>query len=214
MNTIRYLICDDHKIFRQGLKLALLDDSNLELVGEASNGIELLELWKQCKADVILLDIQMPEMDGAETIKHLRAINTEVKIIIISMFEDERFVMHFMEAGANGFLSKNAEPDEIKDAIYAVCAHGIYFNNRVSGSLLRNVAMKRSKPLAKNIQLTDREMQVLELICKEYTATEIAKEIFLSARTVEGIRSSLIDKFGVRNTAGLVIYAIRHGLVH
>ncbi|MBS1588781.1 MAG: response regulator transcription factor [Bacteroidetes bacterium] len=214
MNTIKYLICDDHKIFRQGLKLALLDDSNLELVGEASNGLELLKQWKQCKPDVILLDIQMPEMDGAETIKQLRAEDAEVKIIIISMFEDERFVMHFMEAGANGFLSKNAEPEEIKDAIYAVCTHGIYFNNRVSGSLLRNVAIKRSKPLPINIQLNEREIQVLELICKEYTTAEIGKEIFLSTRTVEGIRSALIEKFGVRNTAGLVIYAIRYGIVY
>lgn len=212
MSVIKYLVADDHKIFREGLKLALSDDPGIRCVGEAGNGKEVLDLLHRLKPDVILLDIKMPEMDGIETVKRIRETDQDVKLVMITMYEDEHFIIHLMEAGANGYLIKNAEPEEIKAAIHTAQHTGHYFNDYVSNVLLRKVIKKdeRRKP---EIRLSDRELQVLTLICQERTASEIGKEIFLSARTVEGIKSALIEKLGVRNTAGLVVYALKNGVI-
>ncbi len=212
MSVIKYLVADDHKIFREGLKLALSDDPGISCVGEAGNGKEVLDLLHRLKPDVILLDIKMPEMDGIETVKRIRETDPDVKLVMITMYEDEHFIIHLMEAGANGYLIKNAEPEEIKAAIHTAHHTGHYFNDYVSNVLLRKVIKKdeRRKP---EIRLSDRELQVLTLICQECTASEIGKQIFLSARTVEGIKSGLIEKLGVRNTAGLVVYALKNGVI-
>lgn len=212
MSVIKYLVADDHKIFREGLKLALSDDPGISCVGEAGNGKEVLDLLHRLKPDVILLDIKMPEMDGIETVKRIRETDPDVKLVMITMYEDEHFIIHLMEAGANGYLIKNAEPEEIKAAIHTAHHTGHYFNDYVSNVLLRKVIKKdeRRKP---EIRLSDRELQVLTLICQERTASEIGKQIFLSARTVEGIKSGLIEKLGVRNTAGLVVYALKNGVI-
>jgi len=130
------------------------------------------------------------------------------------MYEDDKFIIHLMEIGANGYLLKNAEPDEIRKAIYAVHENGYYFNDLVNKALLKKLVLKNNiKPsFNENVDLTERELEVLKLICEEKTAAEIAKQIFLSPRSVEGIRQRLIEKIGVRNTAGIVMFAVKHGL--
>lgn len=214
MATIQYIITDDHKIFRQGLRLALHNYPDLKFTGEAANGLELLSLLEQQTPNVILLDLKMPEMDGREVLKKIRAKYPNVKILILTMYEEEHFILHLIEEGANGYLLKNAEPDEINLAMQTVVENEYYFNDLVSAAMLRNMLQKSkiANRVKVGIKLTDKEEEVLRLICAERTASEIAKEIFLSQRTVEGIRSLLLEKTGARNTAGLVLYAIKNGI--
>lgn len=214
MTLIKYAIADDHKIFRQGLRFALADDHKLKLVGEAENGLMLLDLVISQKPDVVLLDLKMPQMDGIETTRRLHDAHPDVKILMLTTFDDEHFILHLLELGANGYLLKNSDPDEIKKAIHTVYENDYYFNHLVSTTMLRKLTSKNGNLRFKDaIKLNDREVDVLKLICQELTTAEIAAKIFLSPRTIEGIRTSLIEKIGVRNTAGLVVYALKNGIV-
>ena len=214
MSTVRYIIADDHKIFREGLRLVLSDDSQLQFIAEAENGKELLEILKGNEADVILLDLKMPVMDGMAATKEIRSAYPAVKILILTMHDEEHMIIHMLEAGANGYLLKNADPVEIKTAMHAVVENNYYFNDMVSNTMLKNIMTKNiAEPSFKPaIELDDRETKILQLICQECTSAEIGDKIFLSARTVEGIRSGIMEKIGVRNIAGLVMYAVKNGI--
>jgi DNA-binding NarL/FixJ family response regulator len=161
------------------------------------------------------MDLKMPIMDGMEATKEVRKKFDGIKILVVTMYEDDKFIIHLMEIGANGYLLKNADADEIRKAIYSVHENGYYFNDLVNKALLKKLILKgQCKPsFNQNIELTERELEVLKLICEEKTAAEIGKEIFLSPRSVEGIRQRLIEKVGVRNTAGLVMFAIKNSMV-
>lgn len=214
MAIIKYAIADDHKVFRQGLRYALADDHRLKLIGEAENGLVLMDLLEKQKADVILLDMRMPEMDGIEVTKAIQVKHPGTKILILTTYDDEHFIVHLMESGANGYLLKNSEPEEIKKAIHTVFENDYYFNDLVSNTLLKTVAKKSTtlvKP-KKEVILTDRETEVLKLICQQLTTAEIASAIFLSPRTIEGIRTSLLEKTGAKNSVGLVIFALKNDI--
>ncbi len=215
MQPLRYAVADDHKIFRQGLRHALDGDDGLRCIGEAGNGAELLSLLEGAEADVVLMDLKMPVMDGIESTKALREKYPATKVIILTMQDDEQLVLHLLEAGAGGYLVKNAEPEEIQTALRTVCETGYYFNDLVSTALLRTVVHKQKTELhfKPDVKLTDKEREILALICAERTNAEIGQQVFLSPRTVEGIRAGLLEKIGVRNTARLVLYAVRSGLV-
>ncbi|HEX7903540.1 MAG TPA: response regulator transcription factor [Chitinophagaceae bacterium] len=215
MNKIKVAIADDYKIFRDGLKVGLSADDRLEVIMEADNGEDLMKALETSTPDVILMDLKMPIMDGMEATKEVRKKYPAMKVLIVTMYEDDKFIIHMMENGANGYLLKNAEPEEIKKSIFAVHENGYYFNDLVNKALLKKLVLKNNfKPsFNQNVELTERELQVLKLICEEKTAGEIGKEIFLSPRSVEGIRQRLVEKIGVRNTAGLVMFAIKNGLV-
>jgi DNA-binding NarL/FixJ family response regulator len=215
VNIIKIGIADDHKIFRKGVILSLRQYTNLSFVFEAENGEELLSMLDNDQPDVVLLDLRMPTKDGIETTKEVSKKFPEVKILILTMFEDERFVSHLMENGANGYLLKNSEPAEIKKAIMEVMARGYYLNNFVNRVLLKKSAT-RSKAIpslnSENI-LSDREKEVVQLLCMELTASEIAQKMNLSPRTVESIKDRLMERFGLKNTAGLVFYAVKNNLI-
>jgi DNA-binding NarL/FixJ family response regulator len=215
MSKIKIAIADDYKIFRDGLKVGMSEDSNLEVVLEADNGEELLDGLKKKKVDVIIMDLKMPIMDGMQATKEVRKLYASTKVLAVTMYDDDKFIIHLMENGANGYLLKNADSDEIRKAIYSVHENGYYFNDVVNKALLKRLVIKGNvKPSFNNdIDFTERELDVLKLICEEKTASEIAKEIFLSPRSVEGIRQRLIEKVGVRNTAGLVMFALKQGIV-
>ena len=215
MEKIKIAIADDHKIYRDGLKVGLLEDERLELILEADNGEELLEKIQKVQPDVILMDLKMPVMDGMEATKEIKKRYSDIKVLVITMYEDDKFIIHLMEIGANGYLLKNAHADEIRKSIYSAYETGYYFNDLVNKALLKKLVLKGNiKPsFNQNIEFTERELEVLLLICEEKTTAEIAKQIFLSARSVEGIRQKLIDKVGVRNTAGLVMFALKNGIV-
>jgi DNA-binding NarL/FixJ family response regulator len=215
MPKIKIAIADDYKIFRDGLKVGLSADDNLEVIMEADNGEDLLQALETTRPDVIIMDLKMPIMDGMEATKTVRKKFPAIKVLVVTMYEDDKFIIHLMENGANGYLLKNTEPDEIRKSIYAVHENGYYFNDVVNKALLKKLVLKNNlKPsFNQDVELTERELEVLKLICEEKTAAEIAKEIFLSPRSVEGIRQRLIEKVGVRNTAGLVMFAVKSGLV-
>ena len=215
MSKIKIAIADDYKIYRDGLKVGLSADENLEVVAEADNGEDLLKLLEQYTPDVILMDLKMPIMDGMEATKVVRKKYPAIKVLVITMYEDDKFIIHLMENGANGYLLKNTEPEEIRKSIYSVHENGYYFNDVVNKALLKKLVLKNNlKPsFNQNVELSEREMEVLKLICEEKTAAEIGKEIFLSPRSVEGIRQRLIEKVAVRNTAGLVMFAVKNAIV-
>ncbi|MEO6288556.1 MAG: response regulator transcription factor [Ginsengibacter sp.] len=215
MKKIRIAIADDYKIFRDGIKVGLAADKNLEVVLEADNGEDLLNGLEAASPDVIIMDLKMPIMDGMEATQEVRKRFDAIKVLVVTMYDDDKFIIHLMEMGANGYLLKNAEAEEIRKSIYAVYENGYYFNDLVNKALLKKLVLKRNfKPsFNQDIEFTERELEVLKLICGENTAAEIAKEIFLSPRSVEGIRQKLIEKVGVKNTAGLVMFALKNGIV-
>ena len=216
MTKINIAIADDYKIFREGVKKCIAGDKAMQVILEADNGEDLLNGFGDPLPDVIIMDLKMPIMDGMEATQIIRKKYPSIKVLVVTMYDDDKFIIHLMEIGANGYLLKNAEPDEIRKAIYSVHENGYYFNDLVNKALLKKLVTKSNfKPSFKqDVDLTEREMEVLKLICEEKTAAEIAKEIFLSPRSVEGIRQRLIDKIGVRNTAGLVMFAVKNQLVN
>jgi DNA-binding NarL/FixJ family response regulator len=215
MSKINIAIADDYKIFREGIKKCIAGDKNMNVVLETDNGEDLVNNIETAKPDVVIMDLKMPIMDGMEATQLIRKKYPDLKVLVVTMYDDDKFIIHLMEIGANGYLLKNAEPDEIRKAIYAVKENGYYFNDLVNKALLKKLVIKSNiKPsFNQNIELSERELEVLKLICEEKTASEIAKEIFLSHRSVEGIRQRLIEKVGVRNTAGLVLFAIKSGII-
>jgi DNA-binding NarL/FixJ family response regulator len=215
MEVIKVAIADDHKIFRKGVILSLRPFTNIKFVLEAENGEELLNGIAEAEPDVVLMDLRMPQKDGIETTKILSKQYPNIHVIVLSMYEDERFVSHMMENGANGYLLKNAEPQEIRRAIMDVYEKGYYLNNFVNRILLKKSHSKQKvvPSLNNEITLTDKERDVLRFICMEFTAQEIAQKMDISPRTVEAIKDRLMERFGSKNTAGLVFFAVKNNLV-
>ncbi len=208
-------LVDDHNLFREGIKSLLDKISDVNLVLEAVNGKDLFTKLKNDVPDVILLDLEMEEMNGVDATLKLQEEYPEVKILILTMHKEERMISYLMEIGANGYLLKDTTREELEEAIKTVYKKGFYFNEFVSQALLKGLKNKSGKPLTigKDYHLTAREIEVLELIAKEYTTAEMAEKLFLSVRTIEGHRKNLISKLGVKNTAGLLIKAIKEKLI-
>jgi DNA-binding NarL/FixJ family response regulator len=215
MEVIKVAIADDHKIFRKGVVLSLRPFTNIKFVQEAENGEELLNGIAASEPDVVLMDLRMPVKDGIETTKALSKQYPQIHVIVLSMYEDERFVYHLMENGAHGYLLKNAEPQEIRKAIMDVHEKGYYLNNFVNRILLKRSHSKQKTipSLTNEITITDKEKDVLKYICMEFTAQEIAQKMDISPRTVEAIKDRLMERFGSKNTAGLVFFAVKNNLV-
>jgi DNA-binding NarL/FixJ family response regulator len=214
MSIIKIAIADDYKVYRDGLKVGLSADDKLQVVTEADDGQALLDQLEMISPDVILMDLKMPVMDGMEATKRLREKYPLIKVLMVTMYDDDKFIIRAMENGANGYLLKNAEPDEIRRSIYAVHENGYYFNDMVSKVLLKNLVSKSEFTPSFNhgVELTGNELRVLKLICAEKTNDEIADEILLSVELVEEIQESLIRKIGVHNIAGLVMFAIKNNI--
>ena len=215
MSIIKVAIADDHKIFRKGVILSLRQYTNIKFVLEAENGEELLAGLAAAEPDVVLMDLRMPVKEGIEATKAISKDFPKIHVIVLTMYEDERFVSHLMENGANGYLLKSADPSEIKKAIIEVVAKGYYLNNFVNKVLLKksHARTKIIPSLTSEIVISDKEREVLRLLCMEFTATEIAQKMDISPRTVEAIKDRLMARFNVKNTAGLVFFAVRNNLI-
>lgn len=215
MDKITVGLIDDHAIVRKGL-IALLNDGDVaEVILEAGSGEELMDKLKFQRPQVLLLDYSMPGMDGEQALKLVKKDYPEIKVLILSMNNDEQLTLHLIEQGANGYLLKESGPDEVELAIRSAFESGFYFNDRVSRIMLQRVVRKDSfqPQIAHGTELSERELEVLELICAELTTAEIGEKLFISPRTVEGHRKKIQEKMGVRNTAGMVVYALKKGLV-
>lgn len=217
MNKIRVAIADDQQLFRQGLVALINDFDELELVAEAENGKLLLEALRKLPQlpDLALIDMNMPEMNGVELNDILHNEFPTIKVIVLTVYDQERFISRMVDAGACGYLLKNCDAEELMTAIRAVDKNGFYLNNNTLKAM-RNAAHYRNQNIRNvnniPIEISSREQEVLKLICRELTNAEIAEKLFISSRTVEGHRNNLLAKTGCRNTAGLVIFAIRHGI--
>ncbi|MBK6543164.1 MAG: response regulator transcription factor [Flavobacteriales bacterium] len=211
---IRLALADDQRLFRYGMAMLLRDMADVQVVLECANGEELLSGLKRTPVDIVLLDLEMPVLDGIETTKRIKHDFPQVKVLILSTHDEDKFITHLMELGANGYMLKNAEPDEIDTAIRSVHANGFYFSELVSRVLLHGLVKKKQvKPTFNDIDpLSERELEVLRGICQELTTAEIAEKIFVSPRTVDFHRNNLLLKTGARNAAGLVVYAMTKGL--
>jgi len=212
---ITVAIADDHKIFRKGVILSLRPYTNIKFVMEADNGEDLIQKIPETMPDVVLCDLKMPIKDGIDATKIITKNFPGIRVIILTMYEDERFVGHLMDCGAAGYLLKSTDPLEIKRAIMDVMRTGFYLNPFVNKVLIKkNYGKQKFNPsLTSEIVLSEREKEVLTLVCMEFTATEIAQKMSVSARTVEAIKDRMMEKFGVKNSVGLVFYAMKNQLI-
>ena len=215
VSEIRIGIADDHKIFRKGVILSMRQYTNLRFVLEAENGEELLTLIPDSMPEIILCDLKMPIKDGIDATKAITKMFPTIRVIILTMYEDDRFVGHLMDCGAAGYLLKNTEPAEVFKAINDVKHTGFYLSPFVNRILIKkNYSKQKFNPsLASEAVLSEREKEVLMLVAMEFTATEIASKIFISARTVEAIKDRLMERFGVKNSVGLIFYAMKNRLL-
>jgi len=214
MNKIRILIADDHKIFRDGIRALLDKEKHISVVGDVANAGEVIDFLEKNEADVILMDIDMGKTDGIDATFILKKKYPEVNVLALSMYGEHNYILKMIEAGANGYILKNAGKEELLTAINSVAAGGSYFSREVSLRLFENIN-KLHKTTSSNseIPLTNREIEILKLIAQEFSNSEIADKLFISIRTVDTHRRNLIEKLGVKNTAVLVKYAIKKGLI-
>lgn len=217
-NLITVLIVDDHKIIRDGIKSLLEDAPNIQIVGEASNGLEAIEFFKKQPTDIVIMDIRMPEMGGIETTKFLTDNYPGVKILALTMHDEEAFISKMLHAGASGYLLKNVGKEEFISAIHKIYKGENYFSLDVATKMMTK--FMSSKPVEDDeavedddLQLTKREIEVIKLIAEGLTSQDIADKLFISPRTVDTHRRNLLQKLNVKNTAELIKYAIKHNIV-
>jgi DNA-binding NarL/FixJ family response regulator len=207
-------IVDDHKIFRDGMRLAM-KSRELNIVWEAENGKEMMQKLKLQMPDVVIMDIKMPETDGIKAMQLIRKEYEDLKVIVLSMYDDKEMITKMMEYGANGYLTKTTDADEIYTAIKACLKDGFYFNDLVNAALLVKLNNNKLKKKFRHdvLKFNENEMKILKLISEDKTTEEISDEVFLSPRTVESIRQGMKTKAGVKTIAGLLMYAIRNRLL-
>lgn len=213
MKQINILIADDHKMFREGLRELLNKEENLKIINDVGSGAEIRTVLKEGNVEVILMDIDMGETNGIAMTSEIKKSHPSVSILALSMHGDKNYIVKMLEAGANGYMLKNAGKDEIIDAIHTVAKGDTYFSGQVSAKLLEHLTNPSKKHTRQDTQITDRETEILKLIAEEYSNPEIAEKLFISQRTVDTHRRNLLDKLGVKNTAGLVKYAIQKGIL-
>jgi len=215
MANIKVLLVDDHKIVRDGIKLMLEPQAGIDVVAEADSGVKVKNLLQDLSVDVIVMDINMPEMNGIATTKLVKDQNPEIKILALTMSSDDSHIRQMVQAGASGYIMKSAGRDELTKAIQEVMEGKHYFSDQATHSIMMDLVKNKGKSSAPDpIHITNRELEVLQMIVKEHTNHEIADKLYISPRTVDAHRRNLLQKTGARNTAGLVKYAFQNGLVN
>jgi two-component system, NarL family, response regulator DegU len=212
---LKVFIADDHTLFRKAMVNLIKEFENVEEVKDAENGKELLTLMKYQLPDVAIVDLQMPVMDGTETCENIFSKYPDVKVIVLTMHDSEKYILHMMEMGVHAFLLKNTEPEELEQAINAVIEKDFYHNDLVASVLRKNMRDKRQghRPSFQTIELSEREKEIVLLVCQELTIKEIGQKLSLSENTVRNHRSNIMEKVGVNNMVGLVKYAYDIGLM-
>ena len=218
MEPIKVLIADDHVLYRAGVKTALSSKNDVKVIAEADNGMHLLTMLKTVQPDIILLDIQMPIMDGITALPEIKKNWPDIKVIMLTMLEDHSMITKLMELGANSYLSKTSDIEVIYEAIKTCFEQDYFFNSLTNKALLTNLKQRNQitpqKLVQQEAQLNDKEMLILKLMCEEKTTKEIADMVDLSPRTVEAIRDKLKVKTGAKSTAGLIMYAVKNNILN
>ena len=211
MEKIRIALADDHQLFRNGLKILLGSFNEFEVVAEASNGNELLRALETTAADIVLMDISMPEMDGVEATGRLSREMPGTRVIALSMYGEEEYYYRMLDAGAKGFILKDSDITDVHDAIIAVHKGGNYFSQELLYHVINRI--KNREQEVKSSSLSKREKEILLKICEGLSNHEIADSLFISKRTVDKHRANLLAKTGSKNTASLILYAIKNRLI-
>ncbi|HYJ39013.1 MAG TPA: response regulator transcription factor [Chitinophagaceae bacterium] len=210
---INLILADDHEFFRIGFKSLLKKRKEIRVIAEASNGKELIEQVEKHQPDIVVTDIGMPLMNGIEATRYISSKFPNIGVIALTMFDDENSVVDVVQAGAQGYLNKNVEKEEVFEAIHSVYEGRSYYCNSISKKLLDRLTRFRFDSKSLNPKFTMHELDVIKLICKEQTNAEIAEIMNLSIRTIEGLRKKIQQKMGAKNIAGIVLYAVNHRLV-
>jgi two-component system nitrate/nitrite response regulator NarL len=213
MKPIRILLVDDHKIIRQGICALLRHDKNLLIVGEAQNGKEALDLVGSKHPDVLLMDIDMPELSGTEATKIINRNHPEIKVLALTMHDDPNYIKSLLAAGAMGYISKSSGSKEVREAIYTTHKGESYFSAGISDTVLHSIMKQKPASYRTTVNLTSRELEILKLISLGLTNLQIANKLSISKRTVDTHRQNLLEKLNLNNTASLVRYAMEHNLV-
>lgn len=215
IEMIKVAIADDHKIFRDGIKMALSGKDYLKIIWEAEDGKDLIHKMRIKLPDVLLMDIRMPEMDGINAISLLRKEYEEVRIIVLTMYDDQEMISKMMEMGANAYLTKTTDPEEIYNAILTCMNDDFYFNDLLNKAVLMKLQQKKTTRqfYPTPVKFNEKEISILKLIAQDKTTEEISKEVYLSPRTIETIRQNMKTKVGAKTIAGLVMYGMRNKLI-
>ncbi|MFM2359661.1 MAG: hypothetical protein RLY16_1654 [Bacteroidota bacterium] len=217
IDPIKVVIADDHVLYRAGVKTALSAKKDIKVIAEADNGMHLLNMLKSVQPDVILLDIQMPVMDGIGALPEIKKNWPHIKVIMLTMMDDHSMITKLMELGANSYLSKTSDSEIIYEAIITCHQQEYYFNALTNKALLTNLKLRNNPAPQKlaqfEVNLNDKEVLVLKLMCEEKSTKEIADIVELSPRTVESIRDKLKVKTGAKSTAGLIMYAVKNNML-
>jgi len=210
--TTSIVLVDDHILFRKGMVELIDKFDGFTVDWEASNGLEFIKnLQLFGNPDIVLLDIAMPEMDGYETAKWIKEKHPKIKILVLSMFDLEKAIIRMLKLGVNGFILKDAEPQELEKALEDIKEKGVYYSELVSGAMANTIRNENERK--GTVDLNEREIQFLELVCSELTYKEIADKMCLSFRTIDGYRDNLFNKLNVKSRVGLAIYAIKNGII-
>lgn len=218
MSAIKLLIVDDHKIIINGIRAMLENLPHIQIIGEAYNGREAVEFVNNHSIDLVIMDIKMPEVNGIEATKAILSEHPDIKVLALSMFDDNLYISNMLQAGASGYILKNTDKQELITAIQKVAEGETYFSRKVTSVVMqtfisKNVASAQLNTEIKPEELTYREIEILKLIAQQMTNQEIADKLQISPRTVHSHRRSLMQKMGVKNTAGLVKYAVQNNLI-
>ena len=223
---IKVILADDHRIIRKGLRSLLENEPTINVVGEAENGLQLINLLESTPVDVVLMDIKMPEMDGFDATLHLHENFNSIKILALSMYESENYINRMMELGAQGYLLKNITKDELVHALQIIASGKSYISADITLNLLKknnepaetltqtDTVLGKANSNSGLVELSKRELEVLKLITDGYTNAEIAEKLFTSKRTIDSHRQRIIEKTQAKNTAALVRYAISKGMIN
>ena len=213
-NRVNIIIADDHSIFRDGLKTVLKKIQSVKKISEAGNGKETIALLEKNSFDIVLMDIEMPEMDGVEATKIIRSRFPQVKVIALTMFNNQKYILELYDAGVDGYLLKNTTLDELSKAIDTVSGGEHFYSKEISDVLYKGL-LKRDTISAQKSELehiTPREIEIMKLVCDQFTNFEIAEKLFISRKTVERHKENLFAKTHSKNLAGLVVFAIKHDM--
>lgn len=215
-NKIKVALVDDHILLRRGLATLVDSFDEFEVVFQADNGLEMQKKMNTVSIpDLVLLDINMPGMDGFASAMWLKQTYPLVRIMALSMYDNENSVIRMFKAGAKGYILKDCEPPELRAALLSIIERGYYYSELVTGKLIHSINKLEDDAEIRNMtQLNDKEIQFLKLACTEKTYKEIAEEMYLSPRTIDGYRDALFEKLNIKTRVGLVMYAIKNGFVN